>query len=249
MRELYMKTGQGFLLVFSITSASSFWELAELREQIRRIKEDSNVPMVLIGNKSDLEEDRAVPRPRAFAISREWNIPYFETSARRRANVDEAFVDLCRQIIRKDQIERSRMAPPDSPRPGQRSRTHGAKPKRRGHLVDYIDHVTLPTPSTLSNSKPPTNLIKMSAPNANTPNEGIIGQAANSVKNAANYVSETIQGTSAEANKEANKQQAKGNVPGQDGITDRASGAVNALGDKMNQEKHEGSAEANKRSI
>ncbi|KAL7772630.1 hypothetical protein CFE70_002590 [Pyrenophora teres f. teres 0-1] len=122
-----------FLLVFSITSASSFWELAELREQIHRIKEDSNIPMVLIGNKSDLEEDRAVPRPRAFAISREWNIPYFETSARRRANVDEAFVDLCRQIIRKDQIERARMAPPDSPRPGQRSRTHGAKPKRRGH--------------------------------------------------------------------------------------------------------------------
>lgn len=101
-----MKTGQGFLLVFSITSQSSFYELAELREQIRRIKEDDNVPMVLIGNKSDLEEDRAIPRPRAFAISREWNIPYFETSARRRANVDEAFVDLCRQIIMKDQANR-----------------------------------------------------------------------------------------------------------------------------------------------
>ncbi|KAJ4317258.1 Ras- protein rsr1 [Neodidymelliopsis sp. IMI 364377] len=60
-RELYMKTGQGFLLVFAITSASSFHELAELREQIRRIKEDDNVPMVLVGNKSDLEEDRAIP--------------------------------------------------------------------------------------------------------------------------------------------------------------------------------------------
>jgi Ras-related protein Rap-1B len=129
-----MKTGQGFLLVFSITSESSFWELAELREQIRRIKEDSNVPMVLIGNKSDLEDDRAVPRPRAFAISREWNVPYFETSARRRANVDEAFVDLCRQIIRKDQNERARMAPPDSPRPGgPRGRTHTGRPKRKPH--------------------------------------------------------------------------------------------------------------------
>ncbi|KAF3010761.1 Ras- protein rsr1 [Curvularia kusanoi] len=61
MRELYMKTGQGFLLVFAITSASSFHELAELREQIKRIKEDDNVPMVLVGNKSDLEEDRAIP--------------------------------------------------------------------------------------------------------------------------------------------------------------------------------------------
>ncbi|EDU39773.1 Grg1 domain containing protein [Pyrenophora tritici-repentis] len=89
----------------------------------------------------------------------------------------------------------------------------------------------------------------MSAPNANTPNEGIVGQAVNSVKNAANYVSETVQGTSAEASKESNKQQAKGNVPGNDSITDRASGALGAAGDKLSQEKHEGSAEANKRSI
>jgi Ras-related protein Rap-1B len=89
----------------------------------------------------------------------------------------------------------------------------------------------------------------MSAPNANNPNDGIVGQAVNSVKNAANYVSETIQGQSAEASKEGNKQQAKGNVPGNDSITDRASGALSAAGDKINQEKHEGSAEANKRSV
>ncbi|EEH02793.1 conserved hypothetical protein [Histoplasma capsulatum G186AR] len=103
MRELYMKQGQGFLLVFSITSASSLSELAELREQIIRIKDDDNVPIVIVGNKSDLEEDRAVSRSRAFALSQQWgNSPYYETSARRRANVNEVFIDLCRQIIRKD---------------------------------------------------------------------------------------------------------------------------------------------------
>ena len=84
-RELYMKTGQGFLLVFSITSLSSLTELAELREQIIRIKDDENVPIVIVGNKSDLEEDRVVPRARAFAVSQSWgNAPYYETSARRR---------------------------------------------------------------------------------------------------------------------------------------------------------------------
>lgn len=36
--------------------------------------------------------------------------------------------------------------------------------------------------------------IKMSAPNANAPNEGIVGQISNSISNAANYVSETVQG-------------------------------------------------------
>ncbi|PSN72165.1 ras-domain-containing protein [Corynespora cassiicola Philippines] len=128
MRELYMKTGQGFLLVFSITSMSSLYELTELREQIRRIKEDDNVPMVLVGNKSDLEEDRSVPRPRAFKISQDWgNVPYYETSARRRANVDEVFVDLCRQIIHKDQREyraaQGRTRPPrGKPHPGRQGR-------------------------------------------------------------------------------------------------------------------------------
>ncbi|KAK3167567.1 hypothetical protein OEA41_010694 [Lepraria neglecta] len=102
-RELYMKSGQGFLLVFSITSLSSLTELHELRDQIVRIKDDPLIPLVIVGNKSDLEEDRAVSRSRAFSVSQSWNnAPYYETSARRRNNVDEAFVDLCRQIIRKD---------------------------------------------------------------------------------------------------------------------------------------------------
>ena len=46
----------------------------------------------------------------------------------------------------------------------------------------------------------------MSAPNLDKPNEGIIGQVSNSIQNAANYVSETIQGNASEASKEANKE-------------------------------------------
>ncbi|KAF2867354.1 putative ras small monomeric GTPase [Massariosphaeria phaeospora] len=131
-KELYMKTGQGFLLVFSITSMSSLYELTELREQIRRIKEDDNVPMVLVGNKSDLEEDRAVPRPRAFKISQDWgNVPYYETSARRRANVDEVFVDLCRQIILKDQRDYQEPTSKGT-RDGSRRHTGRSKRRRRG---------------------------------------------------------------------------------------------------------------------
>jgi GTPase SAR1 family protein len=80
-----MKTGQGFLLVFSITSRSSLEELSELREQIIRIKDDEHVPIVIVGNKSDLEGDRMVSRSKAFALSQSWgNAPYYETSARRR---------------------------------------------------------------------------------------------------------------------------------------------------------------------
>lgn len=101
-----MKSGQGFLLVFSITSLTSLRELNELHDQILRIKDAASaaeVPLVLVGNKADLEESRVVSRSRAFGVSQSWgNKPYYETSARRRTNVDEVFVDLCRQIIRRD---------------------------------------------------------------------------------------------------------------------------------------------------
>lgn len=140
-RELYMKQGQGFLLVFSITSMASLNELSELREQISRIKDDENVPIVIVGNKSDLEEDRAVPRARAFALSQTWgNAPYYETSARRRANVNEVFVDLCRQIIRKDvqgnskysdHIPRKR----EGPNRHDRKRENRRNTRRRGPCV------------------------------------------------------------------------------------------------------------------
>ncbi|KEZ43053.1 hypothetical protein SAPIO_CDS5131 [Scedosporium apiospermum] len=104
MRDLYMKTGQGFLLVFSITSNSSLGELAQLREEIIRIKDDENVPIVIVGNKADLEDQRAVPRARAFSISQQWGAPYYEASARTRRNVNEVFIDLCRQMLRKDDL-------------------------------------------------------------------------------------------------------------------------------------------------
>jgi Ras-related protein Rap-1B len=101
--ELYMKSGQGFLLVFSITSSSSLKELSELRDQLVNLKDDPQVPIVLVGNKSDLEEDRAVSRAAAFAVSSGWgNVPYYEASARTRQNVSEVFVDVCRQIMHKD---------------------------------------------------------------------------------------------------------------------------------------------------
>lgn len=103
MRELYMKQGQGFLLVFSITSMNSLHELTELRDMIVRIKDDENVPIVIVGNKSDLEDDRQVSRAKVFQLAQQWgNAPYFETSARRRINVDDIFVNICRRIMEND---------------------------------------------------------------------------------------------------------------------------------------------------
>ena len=101
--ERYIKQADGFLLVFSITNKRSFHEVIHLREQIVRIKDDKDISLALVSNKSDLEEEREVPRPDMYRLSQHWgSILYYETSAYRRAYVDEVFVGLCRQIIWKD---------------------------------------------------------------------------------------------------------------------------------------------------
>ena len=46
MRDLYMKNGQGFVLVYSITSQATFNDLSDLREQILRVKDQDDVSIV-----------------------------------------------------------------------------------------------------------------------------------------------------------------------------------------------------------
>lgn len=103
MRELYIKSGMGFLLVYSVTDRQSLQELMDLREQVLRIKDMDRVPMVLVGNKADLTEERAISVEEGIEVSSNWGkVPFYETSALLRSNVDEVFIDLVRQIIRNE---------------------------------------------------------------------------------------------------------------------------------------------------
>lgn len=66
MREQYMRTGEGFLLVYSITSRQSFEEITTFQQQILRVKDKDYFPMVVVGNKCDLESEREVTRQGTF---------------------------------------------------------------------------------------------------------------------------------------------------------------------------------------
>lgn len=98
LREMYIRNGQGFVLVYSVTSNSSFDEISQFKEEICRIKATDLVPMILVGCKSDLEDQREVPADEAAALANCWNIPFLEASAKRHVNVDEVFFNLVRQI-------------------------------------------------------------------------------------------------------------------------------------------------------
>ncbi|XP_014405956.1 PREDICTED: ras-related protein R-Ras [Myotis brandtii] len=60
MREQYMRAGHGFLLVFAINDRQSFNEVSKLFTQILRVKDRDDFPIVLVGNKADLEAQRQV---------------------------------------------------------------------------------------------------------------------------------------------------------------------------------------------
>lgn len=51
MRDLYIKNGQGFILVYSLVNAQSFHDIKPMREQICRVKGTDRVPIILVGNK------------------------------------------------------------------------------------------------------------------------------------------------------------------------------------------------------
>merc|ERR1712096_38126 len=98
IRDNYFRSGEGFLCVFSITEEDSFQATQEFREQILRVKGDSNIPFILVGNKADLSGSRQVQLATANNKATEWQVPYVETSAKTRENVDKVFYDLMREI-------------------------------------------------------------------------------------------------------------------------------------------------------
>jgi hypothetical protein len=74
MREQYMRTGEGFLLVYSITSRNSFEEISTFHQQILRVKDQDSFPVIVVANKCDLEYERQVGMNGAFPslLSRVW---------------------------------------------------------------------------------------------------------------------------------------------------------------------------------
>eukprot|EP01094_Clydonella_sp_ATCC50884_P013863 TRINITY_DN2417_c0_g1_i1.p1 TRINITY_DN2417_c0_g1~~TRINITY_DN2417_c0_g1_i1.p1 ORF type:complete len:187 (-),score=47.01 TRINITY_DN2417_c0_g1_i1:379-939(-) len=97
MQEQGIKLGQGFLVIFAITSRDSFTQLQSYRDRIQRLKEGV-APMCLVGNKADLADERAVPKDEAEGLAKSWGVEYFETSAKTRQNVEEAFYHVVRMI-------------------------------------------------------------------------------------------------------------------------------------------------------
>jgi GTPase KRas len=98
LRDQHIRSSEGFLLVFSLSSTKSFDELAATIEHILRVKDADVVPVVLVGNKSDLMAERQVSNEDINQFATKYSLPYLETSAKRRINVDECFHELALEV-------------------------------------------------------------------------------------------------------------------------------------------------------
>ncbi|KAJ2034035.1 RAS2 protein, partial [Coemansia sp. S2] len=80
LRDQWIRDGEGFLLVYSITSRSTFERVERFRDQIIRVKDQDNVPMMLVGNKCDKAQEREVSFQEGQAMARRLGCDFVESS-------------------------------------------------------------------------------------------------------------------------------------------------------------------------
>ena len=99
MREQYMRKGDGFLIVYSVTDVASFESISNFVTQILRVKDRDTCPMLLLANKIDLVPLRRVSEEAGRDLATSLRIPYVETSAKDPpVNVDAAFAEVVRIV-------------------------------------------------------------------------------------------------------------------------------------------------------
>merc|ERR1712129_285186 len=96
----YYRGAHGVLLVYDVTDEHTFMNIRTWMSNINQYAND-DISTVIIGNKCDMTNDRAVTLESAKAMAAEYNTSVFECSAKNAINVNEAFLHIARDIIKK----------------------------------------------------------------------------------------------------------------------------------------------------
>lgn len=140
LRDQWIRDGEGFVLVYSITSRSSFTRIRKFYSQIQRVKESSTAssptaaaylsaphspigmaghqaPVMLVGNKSDRATEREVSTQEGSALAKDMGCDFVEASAKNCVHVEKAFYEVVRSL-RKQRQEQTQFV--------KRIQTHGS---------------------------------------------------------------------------------------------------------------------------
>lgn len=113
LRDQWVREGQGFILVYSIASRSTFERLEIFRQSMKKVKRGEPIFM-LVGNKCDKQFEREVSKDEGRALARTFGCEFVETSAKTAENVERLFTDLVRALR---QTKGAEPLPPPLPEP------------------------------------------------------------------------------------------------------------------------------------
>ncbi len=128
----YYRGATGIMLVYDVTQARSFENINKWLRNIDDHASDDVVKM-LIGNKCDMDDRRCITRARGEALAREHAIPFLETSAKNNVNIEKAFFEMARLVLKKTPL-----SPLDPSGGGSVGVLHGNKPTNSSNCINCM---------------------------------------------------------------------------------------------------------------
>ena len=97
----YYKGARGIILIYDITNIKSY---DNIKKWINEIKEEisEKVTIILIGNKIDNEKERKISKEQGEQLAKDYNVPFFETSAKTGQGINESVLFLIKKIMDTD---------------------------------------------------------------------------------------------------------------------------------------------------
>ncbi|XP_070847343.1 ras-related protein Rab-37-like [Chaetodon trifascialis] len=93
----YYRDAHALLLLYDITSKTSFDNIRAWLTEVHEYAQ-SDVVIMLLGNKADMSSDRAIRRDEGERLAREYSVPFMETSAKTGVNVELAFTAVAKEL-------------------------------------------------------------------------------------------------------------------------------------------------------
>ena len=101
----FIKKCDGILLVYAVNSEESFNDISKWINKIRELQHNKDFPIILIGNKIDLENERVINKEQGDKVAKDYKFDFYETSAKTGKNVKEAFQHLINLIVKYKEDE------------------------------------------------------------------------------------------------------------------------------------------------